>query len=348
MKTVTVHASKTYDVVISRGLLAEAGARVKAVTAGSACALVTDDTVGPLWGGAVKKSLEDAGLSVCCFTFPHGEQSKNAKTYVALLEFLAEHQLTRADAVVALGGGVVGDLAGFAAATYLRGVTLVQIPTTLLAMVDSSVGGKTAIDLTAGKNLAGAFYQPSAVLCDLDTLNTLPKEIFADGCAEVIKYAVLRDPEILSLLVRPQENLEELISRCVAIKRDTVEEDERDTGARQSLNLGHTVAHAIEKLSGYTVSHGSAVAIGLATICCAAEKKGDCPPGTALSVMAALMRAELPVETEFELDDLVSAMAADKKRAGDTITLVIPKKIGEVELRKLPLGDLRDYIAAGL
>ncbi len=348
MATVTVKASKTYDVRIESGLIARCGGLIAAATGAGACALCTDDTVAPLYAAPVRRSLEDAGLLVCEFVFPHGETSKNAATYVELLEFLAANGLTRADAVVALGGGVVGDLAGFAAATYLRGVKLVQIPTTLLAMVDSSVGGKTAIDLTAGKNLAGAFCQPDLVLCDPGTLATLPEEIFADGCAEVIKYGVLQDPDILRLMLDPEKNRSELIRRCVEIKRDIVQADERDTGARQSLNLGHTVAHAIEKLTNYGTSHGRAVAIGLAVITCAAERAGDCPPGTALTVMSALLRAGLPVETTFSAEALDSAMRADKKRAGDTITLVIPREIGRCELRRMPIEDLRGYIAGGL
>ncbi len=348
MSTVTVHASKTYDILIESGLLAACGEHVRAVTGSSACALVTDDTVDGLYAAKVQLSLEQAGLSVCKFVFPHGESSKNAATYVQLLEFLAEHKLTRSDCIVALGGGVVGDLAGFAAATYLRGVKLVQIPTTLLAMVDSSVGGKTAIDLGAGKNLAGAFFQPDLVLCDPDTLGSLPESIFADGCAEVIKYAVLKEPKILELLVRPKQNLAEIIERCVTIKRDVVEADEHDTGLRQSLNLGHTVAHAIEKLTNYETTHGQAVAIGLAVISAAAERAGDCPPGTFLTVMSALLRADLPVETDFTAEQLEAVMLSDKKRAGDTITLVIPKKIGECELRSMPVDELKNYIALGL
>ncbi len=348
MKTVHVEASRAYDVQIEAGLLARCGELVRAAAGECVCALVADDTVDALYGAAVQKSLEQAGLSVCKFVFPHGEASKTTATYVALLEFLAAHQLTRTDCVVALGGGVVGDLAGFAAATYLRGVTLVQIPTTLLAMVDSSVGGKTAVDLRVGKNLAGAFYQPAAVLCDPDTLSTLPPATFSDGCAEVIKYGVLQQPELLELMLDPKKNLEEILFRCVSIKRDVVQADERDTGARACLNLGHTVAHAIEKLSNYETSHGSAVAIGLAVICCAAERRGDCPPGTALTVMAALLRAGLPVETSYTADELLAVMAQDKKRAGSTITLVIPREIGRCELRKLPMSELGGYIAAGL
>ena len=348
MKTVTVHASKTYDILIASGLLAACGEHIRAVTGASACAIVTDDSVDKLYAVNVQQSLEKAGLAVCKFVFPHGEGSKNAATYVQLLEFLATHKLTRTDCIVALGGGVVGDLAGFAAATYLRGVKLVQIPTTLLAMVDSSVGGKTAIDLGAGKNLAGAFFQPDLVLCDPDTINTLPETVFADGCAEVIKYAILKEPKLLELAVRPKQNLSEIIERCVTIKRDIVEADEHDTGLRQSLNLGHTVAHAVETLTNYETSHGQAVAIGLSVISAAAERAGDCPPGTFLTVMSSLLRANLPVETDFTAEQLETVMLSDKKRSGNTITLVIPKKIGECELRRLPVDELKSYIALGL
>jgi 3-dehydroquinate synthase len=169
--------------------------------------------------------------------------------YVRLLNYMAENGITRSDIIVALGGGVTGDLAGFAAATYMRGIRYVQIPTTLLAMVDSSVGGKTAVDLPSGKNLAGAFWQPEMVLCDHSTLETLPRETFIDGCAEVVKYGILKDPEILSLVLEPERNIERIIEKCVTIKRDIVQEDERDNGKRTLLNLGHTAAHSIEKLS---------------------------------------------------------------------------------------------------
>lgn len=348
MSTVTVRASKPYDIRIEPGLLSACGEHIRAATGACVCALVTDNTVDKLYAAVVRKSLEQAGLSVCTFAFAQGESSKNADTYVQLLEFLASHGLTRSDCIAALGGGVVGDLAGFAAATYLRGIKLVQIPTTLLAMVDSSVGGKTAIDLHAGKNLAGAFYQPDLVLCDPNALSTLPEHIFADGCAEVIKYAVLKEPKLLELMVHPKQNLTGIIERCVTIKRDIVEADERDTGLRQSLNLGHTVAHAIEKLTNYKTTHGQAVAIGLSVISAAAERAGDCPPGTFLTVMSALLRADLPVECDFTAEQLEQVMLSDKKRSGGTITLVIPKRIGECELRKLPVDELKSYIALGI
>ena len=201
MRTIHVNASRSYDVSVGSGLLRRAGEIIRSYCPGGVCAIVTDDTVDALYSAALEESLHAAGLKTVKYVFFHGEQGKNAQNYVELLELLAENQLTRADAIVALGGGVPGDLAGFAAATYLRGIAFVQLPTTLLAAVDSSVGGKTAIDLNAGKNLAGAFYQPHAVLCDTDTLNTLPDAQFRAGCAEVIKYAVLQDDELFNDLM---------------------------------------------------------------------------------------------------------------------------------------------------
>ena len=239
MKTVTVSASRRYDILIERGLLRRAGELVRGVTNAGTVMLVSDDSVWPLYGETVQKSLAAAGFSVCRFVFPHGESSKCAKTYLALLDALCENRLTRADAALALGGGVVGDLTGFAASTYLRGIGFIQIPTTLLAMVDSSVGGKTAIDLPAGKNLAGTFYQPWLVLCDPDCLDSLPDEIFRDGCAEVIKYAVLGNAPFFEELNRtpPHAQLEHIIETCVRMKRDIVAQDEFDRGQRQLLNL---------------------------------------------------------------------------------------------------------------
>ena len=266
MKTVSVHASRSYEIRIGRGLLQEAGEQIRAVTDAKKVMLVSDDAVWPLYGGAVRRSLETAGLTVCSFVFPHGESSKCACTYLELLDALCAQQLTRKDAIAVLGGGVAGDLAGFAASTYLRGIGFIQIPTTLLAMVDSSVGGKTAIDLPAGKNLAGTFYQPWLVLCDPDCLTTLPEDIFRDGCAEVIKYAVLGNAPFFDDLRAGSAHaqLEHIIETCVTMKRDIVAQDEFDRGQRQLLNLGHTFGHGIEACSGFAVSHGSAVAIGMA------------------------------------------------------------------------------------
>ena len=256
MDTVKIECSRPYEVLVGAGLLDTAGEHIARTTGCQTAAVVADDTVDALYGDRVQVSLERAGCRVVRFRFPHGEQSKTIATYVQLLHFLAENRLTRSDAVVALGGGVTGDLAGFAAATFMRGMALVQLPTTLLAAVDSSVGGKTAVDLPQGKNLAGVFHQPSLVLCDCDTLDTLPADVFRDGCAEVIKYGVLCDAQFFESLQKPvNEQREAVISRCVRIKSDIVSRDERDKGERQLLNLGHTIGHAIEQCSGFTVSH---------------------------------------------------------------------------------------------
>lgn len=262
MNTVTVRASRQYDILIGQGLLPTLGAEAKKLGKAQKVCVISETTVYPLYGAVAEESLKSAGFSVVSYVFPAGEESKNGLIFLDLLNFLAENQLTRSDLIVALGGGVVGDLAGFAAASYLRGIRFIQVPTTLLAAVDSSVGGKTAIDLPAGKNLAGAFCQPSLVLCDTDTLNSLPLDIFRDGCAEVIKYGVLYDPKLFAHLEEKGLSFdrEAVITRCVELKRDVVMEDEFDTGARMKLNLGHTVGHGVEAKSHFAISHGKAVA----------------------------------------------------------------------------------------
>ena len=268
MKTVTVSTSKTYEIKICAGILSQIGIEAAALGKASKVCIVSDSNVFPLYGQKVTERLQEAGFTVGSYVFPAGEQHKNAETFLSLLNELASMQLTRTDLIVALGGGVVGDLAGFAAACYLRGIRFIQVPTTLLAAVDSSVGGKTAIDLAAGKNLAGAFWQPSLVLCDTDTLNTLPQEIFRDGCAEVIKYAILYDPALFKELMLSALDFdrESVIARCVEWKRDVVMEDEFDTGSRMKLNLGHTIGHGVEARSEFAISHGQGVSIGMAIV----------------------------------------------------------------------------------
>ena len=349
MKTVTVSASRRYDILIERGLLRRAGELVRGVTNAGTVMLVSDDSVWPLYGETVQKSLADAGFSVCRFVFPHGESSKCAKTYLALLDALCENQLTRADAALALGGGVVGDLTGFAASTYLRGIGFIQIPTTLLAMVDSSVGGKTAIDLLAGKNLAGTFYQPGLVLCDPDCLDSLPDEIFRDGCAEVIKYAVLGSRELFALLadIPSGKGLEEVTARCVEMKRDFVQSDERDRGARQMLNLGHTFGHAVEASSRFTLSHGKSVAIGMAMILRAACSRGLCSAETRDAVIALLQRYGLPTECPYPADMLLGALSADKKIFGTRLNLVVPTDIGACRLLPVGVDELSGWLRDG-
>lgn len=342
MNTVRVCASRTYEVKIGKGLLNQIGQEVLAVTKGSVL-VVTDETVAPLYLARVVQSLKEAGLTVFTASIPAGERSKNLEHYVSLLNILAAKGLTRSDAVVALGGGVVGDLAGFAAATYLRGIALIQVPTTLLAMVDSSVGGKTAVDLPAGKNLVGAFHQPSLVLCDPDALNTLPDTTFRDGCAEVIKTAILFDPKLFAHLREKGLSFDRayVITRCVECKRDVVCADEFDTGERQKLNLGHTIGHAIEKCSNFSVSHGQAVAIGTAMMARAFYEKPA-------EIEAVLHTFGLPTATDFSSEALASAALSDKKRMGSTVTLVVPRAIGSCILKTYPVTELQKIIEAGM
>ena len=344
MKIVTVTASKQYDVKIGSGLLTDLGAEAAKLGKARKAAIVSDSNVWPLYGKIASDSLENAGFSVVSFVFPAGEESKNGNTYLELLNFLAQNQLTRSDLIVALGGGVVGDLTGFAAATYLRGIRFIQVPTTLLAAVDSSVGGKTAIDLPAGKNLAGAFCQPSLVLCDIDTLNTLSDDIFRDGCAEVIKYGVLYDPALFAQLESQGLSFdrEAVIARCVELKRDVVMEDEFDTGARMKLNLGHTIGHGVEAKSHFSISHGKAVAIGMAIV----SRASRCPDNDRITGILKLFG--LPTHTDFNSESLFKCALSDKKRSGGTVNLIIPKKIGLCDIVPTPVEKLQSFIEEGL
>lgn len=349
MKTITVHASKTYDITVGTGLLETVGARLRSLLPRAATLmLVTDDTVNALYGDTVYASLERAGFSVSRFVFPHGEASKSTETLLSLWNEMARAGLTRTDCAVALGGGVTGDMTGFAAATYLRGIACFQIPTTLLAMVDSSVGGKTAVDLPAGKNLCGAFSQPVGVLCDTDVLKTLPDDIFADGCAEVIKYGYLGDPALLTALQKPfRDAPEEIIARCIADKRDIVEADELDNGKRQLLNLGHTAGHAVEKLSGFTISHGSAVAIGMLLAARAAVALDVCAAEVPAHMEKLLNAYHLPTECPYTAKEMAAVALSDKKRRGDRITLIFPTRLGESVLYPVPADKLTEIFAAG-
>ena len=350
MKTITVSASRTYDIRIGPGLLTTLGEAVRGLGKVEKVFLVSDTQVYPVYGGAAEASLKAAGYSVSSFVFPAGEESKNGETFLKLLNALAQAGLSRSDLLVALGGGVVGDLAGFAAACYLRGIRFVQIPTTLLAAVDSSVGGKTAIDLPAGKNLAGAFYQPSLVLCDLDALGTLPEDIFRDGCAEVIKYGVLYDPELFSQLETSGLDFdrEAVIARCVALKRDVVMEDEKDTGSRMKLNLGHTFGHAVEAHSRFTLSHGKSVAIGLAIIARASASMGICSEADAARIVSVLKAFGLPVQTQYTAEALLPYLLSDKKRSGGTVNLILPEAIGRCVVSPTPVSQLQSILQAGL
>ena len=309
MKTVSVHASRSYEIRIGRGLLQGAGEQIRAVTDAKKVMLVSDDAVWPLYGGAVRHSLETAGLTVCSFVFPHGESSKCACTYLELLDALCAQQLTRKDAIAALGGGVAGDLAGFAASTY----------------------------------------QPWLVLCDPDCLTTLPEKIFRDGCAEVIKYAVLGNAPFFDDLRAGSAHaqLEHIIETCVTMKRDIVAQDEFDRGQRQLLNLGHTFGHGIEACSGFAVSHGSAVAIGMAMMVRAAAAFGLCTEKTRDTVVDILRQYDLPVDCAFRAEDMLPTILHDKKAAGDTINLIVPTAVGQCRIVKTPASEIMDWLRAG-
>lgn len=352
MKNIRVDTNAAYFVKVGHEMLGRVGEELVCDIAPCHAMLVSDDIVFSLYGERVKASLEAVGFEVDCFVFESGEKSKNTGTLVSLLEYMAEKQITHNDIAVALGGGVVGDLTGFAAAVYQRGIRYVQIPTTLLAMVDSSVGGKTAVDLEAGKNLAGAFWQPSVVLCDIDALGTLPREIFADGCAEVIKYGVIADSELFSKLESylyfGSECLDEIICRCIEIKAEVVSEDEKDSGLRQILNFGHTAAHGIEKLSDYTVSHGSAVSMGMVIAAKAAEQYGICDGGVAERIKALCEKCGLPTACKYTADELSRVAMSDKKRSGDSINFVFPSKIGACLREKMSVDRIREVFEKGL
>ncbi len=345
MRRVEVHASRNYDILIGRDLLKNAGQYIADAVGVCTAALITDDIVDALYADTVQASLENAGFTVHKFVFENGEQSKNLHTLGDMLEYMAEHQLTRGDIVVALGGGVTGDMAGFAAAVYARGIRFVQIPTTLLAAVDSSVGGKTAVDLKAAKNMAGAFCQPSLVLIDCDVMERLPEELLGDGAAEIIKYGILADRELFEVMRRGGllEDMESIIERCVTIKRDVVAEDEFDNGTRQLLNLGHTLGHAVEKNSNFTITHGKGVSIGMMLIARAAWKKGYSEIDLTDEIAQAVQAYGLPTENPYTSEQLVSVAMVDKKRRGGTITLVVPEKIGKCLLVKVPVGELAEW-----
>ena len=349
MRTVKVNASKSYEIVIGAGLLTAPPESFWAKVAGRTVMIVSDDHVWPLYGEALRRLLAEKGTRAERFVFPHGEEQKDLRTYRELVEAMNAVPMTRSDLIIALGGGVVGDLAGFAAATYQRGIDFIQIPTSLLAAVDSSVGGKTGLDLATGKNQIGAFYQPVLVLCDVDTLETLPEAEYRNGCAEIIKYAMLGSEELFaSIRETPvRDQYEEVIGACVSMKRDLVEQDEFDRGARMLLNFGHTVGHAVETLSGYSVPHGKAVAIGMAVMSRAAAKLGLLKEAERDALLSLLRQYELLAETEYPAELLASAMMKDKKKQGARLSVIVPERTGRCVIRELAEDEIPVWLEAG-
>ena len=350
MREITVNLGKKYDVIIGEGLLSGVGARVKGLSAMCRIAIVTDDIVEKLYLGELKASLQHEGFNdVASYILPNGEASKSLKTVGKLYSFFLENNITRSDIIIALGGGVVGDVTGFAASTFLRGVRVVQVPTTLLAQVDSSVGGKTAVDLPKGKNLVGSFWQPSLVICDTTLLNTLSPEIFAEGAAEIIKCGAIRDKDLFKLIASPnyKENIEEIIYRSVLIKKTIVEEDEFDIGERMLLNFGHTLAHAIEQKSDYKITHGKAVAIGMVIITRASIAMGITEKTVDEAIVKACELFSLPTSTNFKCEQLAVACMSDKKRETEKINLILLDRIGKASIHKLSIPDFKSFICGG-
>ena len=341
-RTIHVTASRSYDIYIGDNILPQIGEFIAPLVGKCRVALLTDSNVDALYGNSIMGYLQAAGYDVCKYVIPAGEASKCADNLLSFLSFMATEQLTRSDAVIAFGGGVVGDLGGLSASLYLRGVKYIQVPTTLLAAVDSSVGGKTAIDIPAGKNLVGSFYQPSLVCCDTALMDTLPKDIYRDGCAEVIKYGMILDAELYKTLHTLPFDREAVVARCVEIKRDVVQQDEFDNGIRGLLNFGHTFGHAIEKLSNFGVSHGEAVAKGMVIAARIAPLCGQCDVADELTAL--LVEYGFDIACPYSANEVYDALLSDKKRRGGKISVVLPRSVGDCTLVDMPVEELKELL----
>ena len=341
-----------YDIEIGAGLLPTVGAKVAALVPKAQRAVIVSDTnVAPLYGEILQCSLNEAGLPATIVTIEAGEQSKNMQVLSQVLEQIAESGLTRSDVLVTLGGGVVGDLGGFAAASFMRGIAFVQVPTSLLSQIDSSVGGKVAVDLKAGKNLAGAFYQPKGVFIDTNLLSTLPVRFLHDGLAEAIKYGCIQDANLFEKIAGYADDselladIDSVVATCCAIKARIVEEDEFDTGLRGILNFGHTLGHAVEQHYAYgEYTHGEGVAIGMYQITKRTEEMGMTPVGTAEKIAEVLKKYNLPIEAGVEKSLLIDTMAKDKKKSGNTITLIVLDELGNGRLHKINWQEVPNYL----
>jgi 3-dehydroquinate synthase len=349
MKKITLTATGKYDILVENGLLEKTGELTRSVSKALKAAVITDSTVVDLYSKTVLQSLGAAGFETSLFVFPAGEGSKTHKTLLDIYSFLADNDITRSDIIIALGGGVTGDMAGFAAATFLRGIDFIQVPTSLLAQVDSSVGGKTGVDLVQGKNLVGAFYQPRLVICDPTVLKTLSPRIFSDGMAELVKYSFIKDFNLFEQINsadKIDDILFDMICRSIEIKRDVVENDEKEKGERMLLNFGHTMGHAIEKVYNFsTYMHGEAVAMGMVLAAQAGEANGITQKGTSEQIKSLLIKVGLPVECRVNIKELAKAAVNDKKRSGGIINLVMLKQLGEAFTLKLPISELERFFS---
>lgn len=349
MQKITMHTSKTYDILIEDGLLASAAEQIAAILPPSRkCCLVCDRTVYSLYGRQdlpLFVSLTGAGYDVNICTFDPSEGSKTLHAAEEICGVLASKGFTRDDFIIALGGGVSGDLAGFAASIYMRGIPFVQIPTTLLAMADSSVGGKTGVNTDAGKNMIGTFWQPSLVLIDPAVLDTLSQDELLNGLAEIIKAGFIADGTIFDCI---GENISEAIVKAIQVKKEIVEADERESGSRRLLNFGHTIGHAIEKCSGYTVPHGCAVMNGMYLTALAADDlEWSMTPVSGL-IKNVIDAFAYPKYEELKAPQLAEAAAGDKKRVSDKIIIVYPDQPGRCKTKELPVSELEDFIARGV
>ena len=341
METIQVNVKDAYNVLVGSGLLGQSGELIRGVDSRiQKLFVVSDSNVAPLYLEKLRDVLQSAGFEVFSFVFAAGEQSKNLETVGQVLGQLAQNAFTRTDAVVALGGGVTTDIAGFAASVFLRGIKVFQIPTSLLAQVDASVGGKTGVDLPQGKNLVGAFWQPSLVIIDTSLLASLSDVLFTEGMAEVIKYAFIFDKNLFETLqkkiTKSSPELENVVAQCVRIKADIVSQDEHDNGLRQLLNFGHTIGHVIEARSNFKVSHGFAVAKGMERI----SRKSDIHE----PLVSLLKLYDLPCDDDISADQIIQGVMNDKKKRGGNITIAYVAKIGSGELRTMDLQEFKNYL----
>lgn len=345
MKTIKVNASKPYEILLGTGLIDKIALYIKNAVNCQKIVIVTDSNVNAIYGKRVEAKLTKNGYEVFVYQFLAGEKSKNITTYTDLVSFIAKLNLQRSDCLVALGGGVVGDITGFAAATYLRGIKYVQVPTTLLAIIDSSVGGKTGIDLSEGKNLLGAFYQPDLVMADIDLLKTLPLDEIKNGKGELIKYGILAGGKLWDLIEKGENVLtsEEMLEMCINYKKEIVQIDEKEGSVRKLLNLGHTAGHAVEKLSAYQMPHGVCVALGITVCARSAFYRKELSEAGYNKIMAVLKREGMPTETEYEQKAVIDAALNDKKRKGNFLTMVTIKDIGDCALVDVPIECLGEY-----